>query len=325
MGKGNQTAITALIQMLQTAEDDLNRLSTAYYLGLVDPENSTAINFLVNLVKTTDDIDTFMKGVNSLVKIDPCNETAISFLLEVVNITEDEGTLIDTFNCLWGIKSKKYLPKVVTALKGYLTPQYLENPAPLFEEAYDVIWHCAQNMSYPDFYDAWHSQPLTTHPEAPDNIPVGNSYTTQRLNFTQFPSIIRSAIAEDEELNEAVQLICIDGSQFSNQNNPAIDIYIEMTEQGCPEQQEEPSTMQELKKYWRLRLKNLEKRVALLFYNSKADREFSETCLTALSTFGGAIAIITDQPCENLQTISPNDPDLIDAVLKWLRRRLLED
>ncbi|MBD3560312.1 HEAT repeat domain-containing protein, partial [Planktothrix sp. FACHB-1355] len=324
IGKGNQTAIAALMQMLENPEYDLTRLSTAYNLGLVDPGNSTAINFLVNLIQTTDDIDTFIKGVSSLVKIDPCNETAISFLLEVVNITKDEGTLLDTFNCLWKIKSQKYFPKVVTALKGYLKPEYLKNPAPLFEDAYYVIWHCAQNMSYPDFYRAWHNLPPCTHPEAPDNIPVGNSSTTQRLNFTQLPSILRSAIAEDEELNQAVQLICIDGSQFSDQNNPATDIYIEMVEQGCPEQQEEPSTMQQLKKYWRLRLKNLEKRVALLFYNSKADREFSETCLTALSTFGGAIAIITTQRCENVKLISPNDPDLIDAVLKWLRRDVLE-
>ena len=47
-------------------------------------------------------------------------------------------------------------------------------------------------------------------------------------------------------------------------------------------------------------------------------------CLTALSTFGGAIAIITTQPCENVRLFDRNDPDLIDAILKWLRRDVLE-
>lgn len=30
--------------------------------------------------------------------------------------------------------------------------------------AYEVLWHCAQNMSYPDFYEAWHS-PLPDNSE----------------------------------------------------------------------------------------------------------------------------------------------------------------
>ncbi|MEG5066339.1 hypothetical protein QUB33_22240 [Microcoleus sp. B3-A4] len=36
-------------------------------------------------------------------------------------------------------------------------------------------------MSYPDFYEAWHRQSTTTHPEAPDNIPVGNFAEAQIL------------------------------------------------------------------------------------------------------------------------------------------------
>ncbi|MEG3845465.1 hypothetical protein QT971_00250 [Microcoleus sp. herbarium19] len=60
------------------------------------------------------------------------------------------------------------------------------------------------------------------------------------------------------------------------------------------------------------------------YSHSKIDREFSEPFLTALSAFGGTIAIVTDRPCDNVKRISPNHPNLIDAVLKWLHRSILE-
>jgi len=44
----------------------------------------------------------------------------------------------------------------VVNLKNYLqTEDYERNPF-RYEQIYQVIWHCAQNMLYPDFYQAWH-------------------------------------------------------------------------------------------------------------------------------------------------------------------------
>ncbi|MFB2839081.1 NACHT domain-containing protein [Floridanema evergladense] len=194
-----------------------------------------------------------------------------------------------------------------------------------FSGIYTVLEYCAKKMSYPDFYDAWY-EPTTTHPEAPDNIPVGKSSITQLLNFTQLPSILDSVIAKDEELNKAVKLICIDiKDEFSNPDMLAAYIYSQMVNQGCPEcPQGRPTNMPLLSIYWDLDLRKLEKRVALLFYNSKNDRTLNPSFLSDIATFGGTIAIISDRPCENVRLISPNDPNLIDTVLKWLRREVLE-
>jgi hypothetical protein len=195
----------------------------------------------------------------------------------------------------------------------------------LYIIAHSVLWHCVNHLSYTEFYDACCVQPSCTNLEAVGNISVVNSSTAQHLNLVELSSVLHSAVSHNEELNQAVQVICVDGSQFSDPDNPATDIYIEMVEQGCPERQEgTPTTMPLLKTYWRLNLSNLEKRIALVFYNSKTEREFSETCLSALSTFGSAIALITNQPCDNVERISPNHPHLIDAVLKWLNRAILE-
>ncbi|XWK86062.1 MAG: NACHT domain-containing protein [Phormidium sp.] len=210
------------------------------------------------------------------------------------------------------LKDEKQMREIVSNLKNLYG----------FSGICEVLYYCAKDMSYPDFYDAWHKA-TTTHPEAHENILVGNS-TSENLPLTRKIEIIQATVASDPNFNDFFKLICIDGSYFSDQNNPATDIYIEMVEQGCPKKQEEPNTMQQLKKYWRLDLRKLEKRVALLFYNSKNDRTLNPSFLSDIATFGGTIAIISDRPCENLRLISPNDPNLIDTVLKWLKREVLE-
>ncbi|WP_373693691.1 hypothetical protein [Limnofasciculus baicalensis] len=30
-------------------------------------------------------------------------------------------------------------------------------PYYFYDACYRLIWHCAQNMTYPDFYQAWHN------------------------------------------------------------------------------------------------------------------------------------------------------------------------
>lgn len=223
------------------------------------------------------------------------------------------------------ITHKAQLQRVVFGLKDYVEDAVANLDKDLYIIAHLVLGHCANRLSYKEFYDACCVQPSCTNLEALENISVANSSTPQLLQKVEQSSVLQSAVSHNEELNQAVQLICIDGSQFSDPDNPATDIYIEMVEQGCPERQEgTPTNMPLLKAYWRLNLRNLEKRVALVFYNSKIDREFSEPFLTALRAFGGPIAIITDRPCDNVKRISPNHPNLIDAVLKWLNRSILE-
>jgi len=223
------------------------------------------------------------------------------------------------------ITHKAQLQRLVFGLKDYVENAVAKLDKDLYIIAHSLLWHCANHLSYTEFYAACCVQPSCTDLEALENISIANSSTAQRLNLVEQLSVLQSAVSHNEELDRAVQLICIDGSEFNPPDNPATDIYILMVEQGCPEGQEgTPTTMPLLKAYWRLNLRNLEKRVALVLYNSKIDREFSEPFLTALSAFGGTIAIITDRPCDNVKRISPNHPNLIDAVLKWLNRSILE-
>ncbi|NEQ76293.1 MAG: NACHT domain-containing protein [Okeania sp. SIO2C9] len=222
------------------------------------------------------------------------------------------------------ITELEQLKIMVTSFKEYVQDKVPNDNFTRYIAANEIVWHCAQHMSYPDFYNAWHSATSTTYPETTDNIPVINSTTTQHLNLTQLPITLRQNLTNNPNLNQTIIPICIDGANFTNPDNPAPDIYIEMIEKGCPEITPTPTTMSSLKTYLRLNLKKLDKQIALIFYTSKSDRSFSETFITSLSTLGNSIYLISDQKCDNIESISPHHPNLIDNIIKWLRREILE-
>ncbi|WP_442940812.1 hypothetical protein [Nostoc sp.] len=51
----------------------------------------------------------------------------------------------------------EHLPEVLITLKDYLSEQLYNNNSYRYEAVFNIIWHCAENMNYPDFYKAWHN------------------------------------------------------------------------------------------------------------------------------------------------------------------------
>jgi transcriptional regulator with XRE-family HTH domain len=295
-------------------------------IAKIKQTNFEVIDKIIEIIKTNKDHILRHFCIQILLKIETLSKQSIVDKLVSLTVNLKDSQLQWFLAAeLKQITHKAQLQRLVFGLKDYVEDAVTKLDKDLYIIAYSVLWHCANHLSYTEFYDACCVQPSCTDLETLENISIANSSTAQHLKLVGQFSVLQSAVSHNEELDRAVQLICIDGSEFNPPDNPATDIYIQMVEQGCPERQEgTPTTMPLLKAYWRLNLRNLEKRVALVFYNSKIDREFSEPFLTALSAFGGTIAIITDQPCDNVKRISPNHPNLIDAVLKWLHRSILE-
>ncbi|MEG4076020.1 hypothetical protein QUA30_25735 [Microcoleus sp. Pol14C2] len=48
-------------------------------------------------------------------------------------------------------------PRVVANTKELFNDELLAEESEHYESCYAILWHCAQNMSYPEFYRAWHS------------------------------------------------------------------------------------------------------------------------------------------------------------------------
>jgi hypothetical protein len=196
---------------------------------------------------------------------------------------------------------------VVTALKNCLSDETYENDFDKFNNSYKFIWHCAQNLPYPTFYDAWHHPPTTPHPEVPD--------------WQTFPQDIAREINNQAELSNQIQLLCIDSKNFINPDNPAAKIYTEMLKQGCPKSEDStPKTMADLQTYWDLLLMDSEKSFILVFYNSRGEEAtgFSETFVNDLSKFDGNIAIVSENNAHSLAAFSLSQSDLIGAIVRWI-------
>ncbi|MFB2875641.1 hypothetical protein [Floridanema aerugineum] len=116
----------------------------------------------------------------------------------------------------------------------------------------------------------------------------------------------------------------MDGSKFDNRDRPATDIYLQLVKKHhCPKSTEgTPRTLTELKIYWELL--DWEKHPILIFYEEAKPQGFSQTFLDFLDRFDATICLITDSPHPTIPTFSPQDPHLIQTIITWLQRTILE-
>ena len=168
---------------------------------------------------------------------------------------------------------------------------------------YFVLWRCAQNLPYPEFYRAWHGH----NPDRANQTP--QTFDPQQLNRA----------LQQRQLGDTVQPYYIDGSQFVNPDNPAPEIYHEMLDQNSPQRsQGEPANMQEFKLYWKQQCRQ-GKPILILYENPQPPEPqgFSETFLQALSRCGGSICLVWEgETPPGLPTFSPADPQLIEKLVE---------
>jgi len=87
-------------------------------------------------------------------------------------------------------------------------------------------------------------------------------------------------------------------------------------------QRASPPTLTELKIY--SLLLHWEKHPILIFYEEAKPQGFSQTFLDFLARFDTTICVITDSPHPTIPTFSPQYPHLIQNIINWLQRTVLE-
>jgi hypothetical protein len=314
---GNPNVIKALTQLLHNSPNKEIQYQVAVSLGKLDPGNLEVVPILIELVRTHLNIKLDPFAPQSLFAIihSQLLDAAVDIISKVL-----QGNLFQT---------------VVTGLKDCLQElDYKTNPQLRShsnrDQCYQLIWHCAQKMTYPAFYRAWHS-PHTIHPEVLETMGVGSNSLTQNLNLAELPQSLRAAIKNNSQLNQTIHLICIDGSKFINSDNPAAEIYDQMLDRDCPERQNgEPETMQALKVYWNSLRRKSDRISVLVFYENSAGSQpqrLSASFLDALSRFDGAICVVARQPMGNipLPQFDSDQPQLIENIVGWIRAIALEN
>lgn len=112
---------------------------------------STNSDTITNLIETLDQNNNKyirQKLMMSLGQAACININATKAILQILQTTEDEIIVDAAIYFLKKVSNSSLLTLIVTELKDYIEDA----------EVYEIIWHCAQNMTYPAFYQAWHQQ-----------------------------------------------------------------------------------------------------------------------------------------------------------------------
>ncbi len=119
--------------------------------------NDKAINYFLDLISNQDvDRDIKDTAVYSLGEIGVGNENAINALVDLIgNQDVDKNTKYHAVKSLGIILKDEPMSRVVTDLKAYLSVETSNNNSNLVKKCYGIIWKCAQNMTYPEFHQAW--------------------------------------------------------------------------------------------------------------------------------------------------------------------------
>ena len=127
---------------------------------LKETDRKRAISTLVELINTSQNGSTWRHAAKNLGIIGKNNPVAIAALVEFSGTCQDELIRRQAAKSLGIISPNNPVAIVaVSGLKNCLTCEIYENDFIRYEICYQVIWDCAQNMTYPDFYRAWHTPP----------------------------------------------------------------------------------------------------------------------------------------------------------------------
>ncbi|MEG4539041.1 HEAT repeat domain-containing protein [Microcoleus sp. M2_C5] len=157
IGKDSPEANTALVELIRNSGDEHTPWEAASSLGTIGKDSPEAIAILVELIRNSGNADTLCRAASSLGKIEKYYTVAIATLIELIPNYHPEYSIFDPADSLLKIVTGKHFATAVSGLKKCLTSEIYKNNLGRNEKCYGVIWECAENMTYPEFYQAWHA------------------------------------------------------------------------------------------------------------------------------------------------------------------------
>lgn len=172
-----------------------------------------------------------------------------------------------------------------------------------YDDNYKILWHCAQNMTYPQFYRAWHGEPsliqnletqfTDTHSELTQLQPTEKTYPLT-LNLKTLQNETDIIEISQEICNQIYFTACPDNPEIPQVNN-------------APQLK---SKIPQIKKH--LQTENL----ALIINNCEPNQEMIKFCNKLTDVLH--IAFITEQPLDAPLKGFPNQPNLLNVIQHWI-------
>ncbi|WP_427162846.1 HEAT repeat domain-containing protein [Aliinostoc sp. HNIBRCY26] len=117
--------------------------------------SATTIASLMRGITLVDDEDTRRRRAYKLAQIDPGNNIALTTLLTLLKSTQNQSLRKRAADNIKETIVYEQFPQVITALKEYFLVAPEKN-LHLYSDAYRLIWYCAENLNYQEFYQIWH-------------------------------------------------------------------------------------------------------------------------------------------------------------------------
>jgi energy-coupling factor transporter ATP-binding protein EcfA2 len=294
--------VDSLVGLIKITENENILWQTAQTLIKIDPDNKAALNTILELIKNTDDENILFQASESLEKIDPGNETTLNALGYLIETTKDEDILLQASESLREILQSDQFPKVVTALKYYMTQRVNKDNFDLYETCNDILWRYAQNMTYSAFYHAWHGKPSPV--QALENQFTDITCQLQPTDKT-YPIVINAQALEGEtDISAIAQALCnrIYRAAFPDDSEIPPEV----------------SNAYQLERLIPQIKKQLQKqRLALILDKCEPNQAQITFCRKLSDVLH--IVWITEAPLEPpLKGFLPNQPNLLSAIQSWI-------
>jgi predicted NACHT family NTPase len=171
---GNAIAISTLEQIATSATDPSQQRQAAENLKILhsptppSPLSPTSppisltspsrLDSLIRSLNSCQNEDTQRRRAYKLAQLDPGNTLAFNTLLKLLKSSNSESLRKRTADNLKEILLDTQMPVVITSFKNEFEHETWESQLEKLGDIYKLIWHCAENMEYLEFYRIWHER-----------------------------------------------------------------------------------------------------------------------------------------------------------------------
>lgn len=203
-------------------------------------------------------------------------------------------------NYLINISEKQKIIAILKRLKQWIISPDSTKDARRRSLCWELIFHYAQNISYPEFFKAWH----------------GDSSSIPNLE-SQFTNIHLQLQATDKKFP-----IYLNANTLQNETDTSFisqeicnQIYFTAFPNAEPPEVNNAAQIKRLIPRFKNQLQT--QKLALIFDNCQPNQELVAFCHKITDVV--SIAWITDQPLEApLRGFPPNQPNLLNAIQNWI-------
>ncbi len=299
IGVINQDAINALKNILKLYKSESVCCQVVEILYKLGVDTSIYIDNINKILQNDNTYEEYrLHAAYILILTNQNKLNAINFVIQSLCITQEDLSF-NYEKCFKSITNADLLQKIVRKLRQ----SGMNDKCELGQQNHnigEIVRHCSQNLSYQEFYLAWHDESITIQSLKKQ---FSNLATKIKTTEKTYPIMINAqALQNETDKSEISQEIC---NQIYLTTLPNIQI-----PEVCNASQLKriiPEIISKIKRH----------KLAIIFNNCNPNTELIDFCKKIADVV--YIAWITNEPLESpLQGFLPNQPNLLNAIQSWI-------